>query len=123
MGWSYSELLAAAAVETEAQLSEETVTVSRRAPTGDINPATLVRPASNDGEPVSAAISEEERVEIGEGGKRRVFKTFSVRAASLTFTPSRGNTVTDSSGVVWRVVFVRRLLAGAMYDRVAERMS
>ena len=119
-----NEMLSSAADELETQLGEQTVTVHRNAPTGEApDPETLEVPADDEDCTVVAAVGPEERIPIGEGGKHHVARTFSVRAASMTFTPSRGNTVVDQGGGRWRVTMVVATLAGAGYDLVTKRMS
>ena len=108
--------------EEQELLSDQTITLHRNNTAGaEIDPATLKRTTVVQGESVSCNTGEEYRtIEHGSGGYV-TRNTFIVRAADLTFTPTRKNTIADANGDRWKVITATPELNGKSFKLLAQK--
>jgi len=106
-------------------LSDQIITVHRNDTAGSaIDPVTLKRVVVEQSENCTANSGEVTRVQLQEGGAYVSRKTFIVRAADLTFTPSRKNTIVENAGdgAEWTVITVTPQLNGLSFEILAQRI-
>lgn len=110
-------------------LGHQTITIRRNYPgTSELDPVTMGRPSVLGAEQVRAICGESTRVPHQNGGGFTTRKTFSVRAADLTFRPTRGNTVIEpdpviTAGIEWKVLTVTEEVDSRSWDLSCERMG
>lgn len=109
--------------DTQRVLADCVITVAARRPAGAYDAATRQRAVAPDAPvaPDVPAIAGDDEPDH-EGDRRTRRRAWTVAAADLTFTPSKGGTVTQD-GMVWSIARVQRAQDGRDWIITGERVD